>query len=211
MAKRSTRTKPIRFNHDGQQLIFQMHKVDRSKLYGFKEQMVHDENETVCELATLAEDGKTLVGKGGTGICQLTADGKWTDKTKLRPVDLEGNEIEPVPSSFAAPIELKQETSIDDYLNHNIRLVYQLIVDAESQLEESLIKSLREGAIFKFSYSYRGGLEADVGFVLMNEQNDTFFLVGNPAEVKFVGLQQVAVAVDPDDTDEDQLMDFSMM
>ena len=210
MAK-TRRSKPISFNHDGKKLVFQMHKVDRSKLYGFKEQLVHDENEKVCELATLAEDGKTLIGKGGTGICQLTADGKWTDKTKLRPVDLEGNEIEPVPSSFSAPIDLKQETSIDDYLNHNIRLVYQLVIDSESELEETLVKSLRDGAVYKFPYSYRGGLEADVGFILMNESNDTFFLVGNQADVDFVGLQQIAVSADPAETDEDQLMDFSMM
>ena len=44
-----------------------------------------------------------------------------------------------------------------------------------------------------------------------NEDNDIFFLVGNPADVDFVGLQQIAVAVDPDETDEEQLMDFSMM
>ena len=174
MAKTS-RAKPIRFNHDGQKLMFQMNKVDRSKLYGFKEQKVHDENEQICELATLAEDGKTLIGKGGTGICQLTADGKWTDKTKLKPVDLEGNEIQPVVSSFAAPIDLSQETSLDDYLNHNIRLVYQLVIAEESETEESLVKALRDGAIFKFPYSYRGGLEADVGFILINDANEVFF------------------------------------
>ena len=104
--------KPIRFSHAGKQLAFQMHKVDRSKLYGYKELLVTDDTEQVCELATLADDGKTLVGKGGTGIAQLTADGKWTDKTKLKPVDLEGNEITPVPSSFAAPIELEEEVPI---------------------------------------------------------------------------------------------------
>lgn len=210
MAK-TVRTRPIRFNHDGQSLVFQMHKVDRSKLYGFKELVVHDENDNVCELATLAEDGRTLIGIGGTGIGQLTSDGKWTDKTQLKPVDLEGNEIEPVPSSFAAPIELKQETTINDYLNHNIRLIYQLVIDSESELEEKLVKSLRGGAIFKFPYSYRGGLVADTGFILMNETNDIFFLVGNPADVDFVGLQQIVLAVDPDETEEDELMDFSMM
>ena len=210
MAKTS-RAKPIRFHHQGQQLVFQINKVDRSKLYGFKEQKVHDENEQICELATLAEDGKTLIGKGGTGIGQLTADGKWTDKTKLKPVDLEGNEIEPVPSSFAAPINLGDEATLDDYLNHNIRLIYQLVIAEGSQTEEKLVKALREGAIFKFPYSYRGGLEADVGFILMNESNDLFFLVGSPAVAEFIGLQQVIVPPGEDSSDDDQLMDFSMM
>lgn len=210
MAK-SSRAKPIHFDLNGSKLVFHMHKVDRTKLYGFKELIVQDEKETVCELATLAEDGKTLIGKGGTGICQLTSDGKWTDKTKLKPVDLEGKEIEPVSSSFAAPIELKQETTIDDYLEHNIRLAYQLTTSSESDLEEELVKALREGAIFKFPYSYRGGLEADDGFILMNDKQEIFFLVGNPAVVEFVGLQQVATSVAPEDADDEQLMDFSMM
>ena len=167
-----------------------MEKVDRSKLYGFKELLVHDDNEAACELATLAEDGKTLIGKGGTGIGQLTADGKWTDKSKLKPVDLEGKEIKPVLSSFAAPIELNQETTINDYLNHNIRLIYRLKIDADAtETEEELIGQLKDNAILKFPYSYRGGLEADVGFLLMNEANEIFFLVGDLATVDFVGLQ----------------------
>ena len=203
--------KPIRFSQDGKQLVFQMEKVDRSKLYGFKELVVQVENDQSCELATLAEDGKTLVGKGGTGIGQMTADGKWTDKTQLKPIDLEGNEITPVPSSFAAPIELTQETTMDDYLDHNIRLIYRLNVDSESATEEELISKLSDGAIFKFPYSYRGGLEADVGFILFNEDQEIFFVVGESTIVDFVGLQQVATPVSDEDTEETDLMDFSMM
>ena len=188
-----------------------MEKVDRSKLYGFKEQVVFDEHESICELATLAEDGKTLIGKGGTGIGQLTADGKWTDKTQLLPVDLEGNEITPVPSSFAAAIDLKQETTIDDYLNHNIRLIYRLVIDSESATEEELVAQLKDGAILKFPYSYRGGLEADMGFMMMNEADEIFFLVGEATMVDFVGLQQVAAAVETPNDGKGDLMDFSMM
>lgn len=203
--------KPIKFSHHGKQLVFQMQKVDRSKLYGFKELVVHDENDQPCELATLAEDGKTLVGKGGSGIGQLTADGKWTDKSKLKPIDLEGNEITPVPSSFAAPIELAEETTIDDYLDHNVRLIYELAIDNESATEEELVGKLKAGAIFKFPYSYRGGLEADVGFLMFNSEQKVFFLVGESTLVDFVGLQQVATPVEVDEDDGNDLMDFSMM
>ncbi len=197
--------------HAGKLLAFQMEKVDRSKLYGFKEVLVRDENESECELATLAEDGKTLIGRGGTGIGQLTADGKWTDKAQLTPVDLEGNEIQPVPSSFAAPIELQQETSIDDYLSHNIRLIYRLSIDSSSATEEELVGQLRDGAILKFSYSYRGGLEADAGFLMLNQDGELFFLVGNSTLVDFVGLQQVAAAVETTDDEGADMMDFTMM
>ena len=182
-------------------------------LYGFKEMEVLDDQDRTCELATLSDDGKTLVGKGGTGIGYLDVDGKWTDKTKLKAVNLEGVEIQPVPSSFAAPIELAGTATVDDYLDHSVRLVYRLERDAESSLGEALLVSLKQGAIYKFNYSYRGGLEWDVGFMLMNESSEVFFLVAVPSQLEFVGLQQVAAVVDdpeqaPDAAD---LMDFGMI
>ena len=112
------------FEFDGNSIAFEMQKVERSRLYGFKEIEVLDESGHKCELATLADDGKTLIGKGGTGVGYLTADGNWSNKEELKAVNVEGNEIKPVGSSFAAPIPLKIETTIDDYLNHNIRLIY---------------------------------------------------------------------------------------
>ena len=59
-----------------------MTKVDRAKLYGYKELLVLDENGETCEMATLAEDGHTVVGKGGTGMGYLSADGQWCDKSQ---------------------------------------------------------------------------------------------------------------------------------
>lgn len=205
--------RPIRFDFDGEVLTFNMQKVDRSKLYGFKQLEVFDEHKNQCDLATLAEDGKTLVGKGGTGIGHLTADGNWTDKDQLKPVNLEGEEITPVASSFAAPVELKEETTIDDYLNHNIRLIYRLKAEEKSKSEDALFQKMKAGAILKFPYSYRGGLEADIGFLLMNEADEIFFLVADPTHVEFVGLTQSPAAQmeDDDQADASDLMDFGMI
>ena len=151
-----------------------------------------------------------MIGKGGTGIGYLTADGNWCEKSKLKAVNLEGNEITPVPSSFAAPIPLEAEISIDEYLDHNIRLIYQL--DATSGAEP-IFEKLKAGSIFKFDYSYRGGLEADAGFLLMNDEQEIFFLVGDPTGVEFKGLQQAAPVAPAEDTDDDEggLMDFGMI
>ena len=204
--------KPIRFRFEGSELVFQMHKVDRSRLYGFKVLEVLDETNSPCELATLADDGRTLLGKGGTGIGYLTADGLWADKSKLKPVNLEGDEITPVPSSFAAPIDLLQETTVDDYLNHIIRLVYMLKTEPGSASEENLVRKLNDGAIYKFLYSYRGGLEADIGFILTNETQEIFFLVAQPTQLEYLGLGQVVVPAEEDDQpDEVDLMDFEMI
>ena len=37
-------------------------------------------------MATLADDGRTLIERGGTGIGYLSVDGDWCDKTDLMPV-----------------------------------------------------------------------------------------------------------------------------
>jgi len=193
------------------QIDFAMHKVDRSRLYGFKDLLVLDEEGEACELTTLAEDGKTLIGKGGTGIGYLDVDGNWVDKSDLTAVDLEGIKIDPVPSSFAAPIVLGAKADAEDFLNHNIRLIYRLESEA---LDENLAADLADGAIFKFDYSFRGGLEADVGFLLHNEAGEIFFLVGDPSHVAYVGLQQAAptaAEATGDDSSAEDLMDFGMI
>lgn len=202
------------FDFDGDSIAFEFQKVDRSRLYGFKEFEVIDESGNKCELATLADDGKTLIGKGGTGVGYLTADGNWCNKEELKAVDVEGHEIKPVGSSFAAPIPLKMETTIDDYLNHNIRLIYVLSTDTPA---DGLYKSLKEGAIYRFDYSYRGGLFPDHGFMLMNEANEIFFLVGDSTQVEYIGLQQAAAVVSEEgqngeaEDSTDDLMDFGMI
>lgn len=201
--------KPIVFRFGDRDLSFTMTKVDRSKLYGYKETEVLAEDGQRCELATLADDGSTVVGRGGTGIGQLSAAGLWCDKQTLRPVDQDGKGIQPVPSSFSAPIRLFETASVGDYLNHNIRLVYH--VTSEDVLDD-LVAELKKGTLFAFPYSYRGGLAADAGFLLMGEEDKIFMLVGNPTKLEFIGLQQLAVVDEADEEDEEaDEMDFDMI
>jgi hypothetical protein len=202
--------KPLVVEFDGLNIEFEMNKIDRAKLYGYKEVEVLDEQGVKCEVAILAEDGHTLIGRGGTGFAYLSADGQWCDKSQLRPVDLAGQTLTPVASSFAAPIHLTEEqrTTADDYLQHTIRSVYQMTVTSDSPL----IRSIKGGAMYKFAYSFRGGLEADTAFLLANESGAVFMAVGRPASIGMVGLQQAAatneeVAIEEEDED----MDFGMI
>ena len=219
MAKK---TRSIEFEFAGANLEFNMIKVDRNKLYGYKVLEVLDDQGDACELTTLADDGKTLIGKGGTGIGYLDADGNWSDKSELSPVDLEGKAITPVPSSFSAPIPLAKEISIEEYLDHNIRLIYQLQFNedqedgqaAQPQEAQPLVDKLKSGSIFLFDYSFRGGLEADAGIMLVNDDDEIFFLVGDQTGVTYKGLQQSApVAAEETDSSEEDggLMDFGMI
>jgi hypothetical protein len=201
--------KPLVFQLGESEFSLTLKKVDRSKLYGFKEVQALDDSDDPCELATLAGDGRTLIGRGGTGLGWLDADGCWRDKSELIPVDKDGNEIKPVPSSFSAPIQLFETASVEEYLEHNIRLVYAL--DTEGDIEDCLAE-LNRGTIFRFPYSYRGGLEADTAFLLTNESGEVMMTVGNPTVVEFIGMQAPAVSVVEDTDDDDgELMDFDMI
>ena len=125
------------------------------------------------------------------------------------PVDTDGNRIEPVPSSFSAAIKLFETASAEEYLEHNIRLVYAL--ESDSDLTD-LMAELNRGTIFKFAYSFRGGLEADAAFLLNNEAGQPMMAVGTPTKVEFVGMAAQAAASDDAEQDGDiEMMDFDMI
>jgi hypothetical protein len=200
--------KPLVFQLGDRDFAFALSKVDRSRLYGYKDVEVLDEKGRRCELATLAGDGHTVIGRGGSSFAQLNVDGEWCDKSDLKPVDIDGNEIPPVPSSYAAPVPLGDATTVADYLQHNIRLVYVLEPEGDAS---PIYDQLKQGAIFRFPYSYRGGLEADAGFLLQGADGNFFLAVGNPTKVDFIGPTQVTAAEEETELDEADLMDFDMI
>ncbi len=193
--------KPLVFQLGESEFSFAMNKIDRSKLYGFKEVVALDESDQKCDLATLAGDGCTLIGRGGTGLGWLDADGSWCDKSQLTPIDKDGSEIQPVPSSFSGSIRLFDTVTVEEYLEHNIRLVYSM--DALGEADE-LISQLNRGTIFRFSYSYRGGLEADTAFLLTNQGGEIMMAVGTPTQVEFIGIAAPAATVDESGRQDDE-------
>ncbi len=201
--------KPLVFAYGNANFSFDPTKIDRSDLYGFKEVEVLDEHGQRCELATLADDGKTVVGRGGVTYAYLAPDGAWCDKGGLKPVDLEGREIQPVPSSFSAPVPLVEKASLEEYLSHNVRSVYLMQSDGSPS---ELLAELRGGTIFKFPYSFRGGLEADAGFLLAGADGNVFLTVASPTKIEFVGLQQVASMAEEEGGEEEaDMLDFDMI
>ncbi len=133
------------------------------------------------------------------------------EKAALQAVDPEGKVVTPVKSSFDAPIVLDKVASVDDYLAHNIHLLYKLDIDGDAP---ALLEDLRGGAIFTFPFSYRGGLEANAGFLLMGADGNVFLAVGSTPRFDFVGLNQPAPVADDDDADDEEEeagFDFGML
>jgi hypothetical protein len=202
----------LTFRHRGVDIAVEPQKVDRERLYGFIRSEVLDDNGKTCELFTLAGDGKTLIARGGTCLAVLSAEGEWLEKDTLEPVDLDGRPITPVPSSYAAPVDLVKTVTIDEYLAHDTRLVYRIELGAEAA---ELLRDLRNGTIYTFPFSFRGGVEYDAAFLLCNHEGEPFMLVGRPTEIHFVGLSQTIGAQDTDESEavgeEDESIDFGMM
>ncbi len=189
----------------------ELNKVDRSKLYGRVETQTFDAFGERCDLATLARDGRTLIPYGGTANGYLNKDGKWVETGERKPVDVEGNELSEVPSSFDAPIKLSKKASVEDLLDHPIRLAYLLGVE---ELPAKVKTSLAKGEIYRFEFSYRGGPIPDPAFLIADEDGDLWMLVGSHSDIEFVGYEQAAVcaAVVEEDSETDaEEFDFDML
>jgi len=204
--------KALVVRHGSTELAFNLEKVDRKRLYGQVDSEVLDELGRPCQLAILGGDGKTLVGRGGSALCMLDPDGGYCDRSALSPVGPEGAPLTRAPSSFAAPVGLDQRASIDEYLTHNVKAVYSLQPPMGA---EGLLSELRAGTIYTFAFSYRGGLDPDVGFLLASSEGAPFLAVGKKTRLQFVALPELALPdaeadLDEESDDEDS-MDFGMM
>ena len=186
-------------------------KVDRARLYGWVDVEAQDEQGRRCDIATLLSDGKTIAGKGGVALASMSPDGEWLDRRQLRAVDPEGKPLAPVPSTFAAPVPLAATATIEEYLSHDVKAVYALRPEGDCA---ALRAELAKGTIYTFPYSFRGGVEADAGFLLVNPEGELFLAVGAPTRLRFVGLDQAAALSEEDDAaegEDEETLDFGMM
>jgi len=192
----------------------QIIKVDRTHLYGSVSVETATMDGERCDVATLAVDGKTLIPTGGTAMGYVNPDGEWVERDELLPVDLSGEPVDEVESSFDAPIALDTECDADVFLEHSVRLVYRLKTDTE--LPKAIIKKLQAGTIYQFGFSYRGGVGYDPAFVLSDNDDNIWMMVTTPNDIQSVGLEQAAIcygeSLDDDTEDEDaDTIDFNML
>ena len=201
--------KPLVLSLDGQEFPVRLTKIDRDKLYGTVEVEAFDETGNPVFLRILAYDGKTVIDKGGTALATVNESGTSISRKDLVPVNSDGEEIEPVPSSFSMPNTLETAT-IDDYLSLSVKSVYSLDAADGGDLD-FLQDVLSDGRIYKFPFSYRGGVEYDAACLLENH-GDLFMVVGIPSTLQYLKLGQAAVldsveeqAVSEEDLDFDLL------
>jgi hypothetical protein len=204
----------LNFEFGGKTFGLELLKVDRSKLYGDVELETFDDKGGKCELVTLARDGRTIIASGGTASGYVTEDGEWVERDELTAVNPKGEKLPIVKSTFDVTTSLSREVSIEEYLDHEIRLAY-LLSPAEGALDEGFAAALNSGKIFALDFSYRGGSFADPAFILGGDDNTVWLMIGSPGEVEFVSYTQTAIcaanAQSEQDTDDADDFAFDML
>ncbi len=211
----------LAFDYKGNSFRCQIDKIDRSKLYGSVDIETRDMDGNVCRLANIANDGKTLVPYGGTAYGYLNPDQEWVCRKDITPVDYEGNKLQEVPSSFKETLSLTETATIEEFLDHGIRLSYALTAIKKDEEDESVpeidnafLKQLEKGTIFRTDFSYRGGVDPDPAFIMQDESGTVWMLIAEESELEFVGLEQagvIAATQGQDDEDESDDLDFGML
>lgn len=204
----------LTFSYGGAQFDCALNKIDRMRLYGSVDVETLDVDGNRCSLATLANDGKTLIPFGGTAFGYVNRDGHWVERSELVPVDLDGEQLPVLPSSFEQEIALAQRAQLEEFLDHSIRLCYAL--ECESGFDPDMLKEMHEGAIFQFEFLYRDGVSPDPAFLLSDKGEQVWMMVGKKSKIDFTGLDQAAVCfakpdADDEDEEEDAEFDFEML
>ena len=202
--------KNIHFVIEGKSWSAGISKVDRNKVYGHVEEIISDSNGELCSVASILEDGQTIIVSGATALKTVDSENKEISKDAIKTVNLDGTDAVLVPSSYDTDAVLTLGT-LDDLFNLEITSVYQLVWEDEAA-KLDLIAYLGANKVLKFVFNYRADYEgADA--VLITAQNQVFVLTGKFLEFQFLENKQVIVLEDTvaDATVEEDSMDFGML
>ncbi|MGB0385532.1 MAG: hypothetical protein ACPGWR_11970 [Ardenticatenaceae bacterium] len=189
---------------------FSITKLDRKKLYGWKEVVAFDSDGEECVRADIEVSASVIIPKGGKALGILDSDGNWVDRKQLKAVYKDGRPAARVPSSFDQAIKLENTVSIDEFLDYSIVSVY--ILESEEGSKDLLKRVKKSSEIYAFPFTYRSSYDPSMAFLIESKGN-LFMLVGYLSHFEFVGLEQAAdVYVDDEDEDDfEDEFDFSMM
>jgi hypothetical protein len=182
-------------------------KVDRDKVYGYIEEAVFDKDGNNCSLASMLDDGMTVVPSGATALKTVDAHNKEVDKKTLRTVYMDGTAATLVPSSYDGEITLK-EVTLNDLFDLEVTSVYQ--VDFENSADKSVaLEILNKVEGLGFVFNYRADYEGADAIVIASQEL-VFILVGRALQFEYQKNQQ-ALIVEETETVSEEDVDFGML
>lgn len=196
--------KALNFKFQDQTFSANIEKVDRKKLYGYSQVEVKNEKGELCTLANVTSDGVSILPSGCTGIVTVNSDGQFVSRSELQVVDESGKLMEKIPSVFDVEAIELTEATIEDYLDVNVKSIYQL-----SFLDETTKSALGNSKIFSFKFNYRADYQQDDAY-LISKENDFFIVIGYKIPYEYVGLEEKLdeTIVEEETTEE---IDFGMI
>lgn len=197
--------KPIIVTWGGVQSTFDHEKLDRAKLYGKRQRQILDPSDQRCERAELSRDGTLLIRSGMTAQGYFDEGGVWIPSGKLIGLDAEGKPLTHVASTLGEAQKLEGPIDPGEVFDLAVRSVYVLNA---AGLDPKLEAQLKAGKVFRFSFSYRGGYDKEVAYLVGNTSG-YFALVGSPAQSEWCELQTVVADDGAADEGDDEL-DFEM-
>ena len=196
--------KPLILSKDKKDSIFQIKKIERKKLYGYRKRLAIDENDEECKRASLTEDGQILIKSGMTSQGWFIDGGKQIESNEIGAIDENNNELSSIPSTLGINQNLEGPSNPTELLDLSVTTVYSIFPD---EISKDLENSLDKGEIWKCNFNFRADYRMENCYILKNE-NGYFAIVGIPNEVKM--LSPNAAPPEDEDVDEDEELDFEM-
>jgi hypothetical protein len=200
----------LTFLANGREYISSPTKIDRKKLYGWTENIALDDDGNECKLVSTDESGTLIIPKGEIAL-GIISNGFWVQRDELKAVYEDGTPAELIPSSYSVPVELSKKTSVEEFLDHSIALVYHL-EGASNELIDFVGND-----IYSFTYCYRDSYEGKTAFLLTSGDAKTgknlFMMIGIPNAFEMLSLVQTSVIEENPEAgeeEEDTEIDFAM-
>jgi len=179
-------------------------KLERKKIYGWTDTVATDKDGNVCGSAYLSPDDALIIPSGGLKQATIDSEGRWVDKSELTAYSEDGKEpLSILPSSFDAPIELKEKATTEEFLDNDWESVYQLVnADLAAAVGDD---------IYKFEFNYIKGTNHNDAY-LMNTPGGLFLFAGDKQEFPLVSLAEETTIDDNEEPENESLdeLDFSM-
>ena len=184
---------------------FEISKIDRKKLYGFKKRIFLDEKNKECSKANLEEETGIVFVNSDISSCYLDHKGNYIEKSNLEAINDNGKNVKKEDSTIGKEVNVNSITT-EDALNLKVNSVYHL---EPKEFDEDLKSKLDKGDLFSFPFNYYADFKLEDGIILKTEK-EYFALIGRKTSCHWVG----EISDDlPEDVEEfeDNDLDFEMM
>jgi hypothetical protein len=186
---------------------FGFSKLDRAKLYGYKEKQVVDAEGLRCSPAYLTADGAALVPGGGLAMLYVDENFATIERSTLLTVNDDGASPPLMASTLDVAQQLEGPVSAQQLLDHIVHTVYELDPTA---LGAQLAAQLEAGSIYSAPFSYRDDYQLQNLFLLKGE-GALFAMIGTPTSFAYVRRDAILEDSQSEEDDLSDDLDFSMM